>query len=316
MLEIKDLNSVYEVKGHGFFKKNKIHAVENANLSIQSGKIIGLVGESGCGKSTLGKTILKLIKPYSGSIQYHGQELVSLTEKQMLPHRKNLQIIFQDPYSSLNPRLTIYETLTEGLQIHTQFTKEETIEKVLDMLNRVNLKDDILYRYPHEFSGGQRQRIAIARVLVLKPEFVVCDEVVSALDVSTQAQVINLMLDYKKDNNLSYLFISHDLSIVSYIADEIAIMYLGKIIEFGQKEKILNQPLHPYTKALFASTFELKNRKKKMNALTGEIPGVLNKPSGCYFQTRCPVAKEECKNSYPPYKQVNPEHYTSCFLYG
>ncbi|MCB1190153.1 MAG: ABC transporter ATP-binding protein [Leptospiraceae bacterium] len=312
MLEIQSLSAGYETKSSKFFHKNKIKAVENVNLTISQNKTIGLVGESGCGKSTLGRTIIKLHKADSGSIKFHGTELIGLKNKEMLGLRKKIQMIFQDPYSSLNPRMTIFEIVSEGLKIHAKYSKTEIREKTVDILEKMSLKKDILYRYPHEFSGGQRQRIAIARVLVLNPEFVVCDEIVSALDVSTQAQVINLVAEFKQKQNLSLLFISHDLSVVSYIADEIAVMYLGKIVEFASKENILKKPLHPYTNALFLSVFELKNRKKKRAILEGEIPGVFNKPTGCYFHTRCPLRKDICKVEIPKWEEVEKNHWVAC----
>lgn len=314
MIKIKNLYSTYETKSSKFFQKTKIRAVEDISLHIRQDKTIGLVGESGCGKSTLGRTIIRLHEPESGSIQFHEIELTKLKNRDMLQYRKQMQMIFQDPYSSLNPRMTIYEIVSEGLKIHGKNTKSEILEKTVEILENMSLKKDILFRYPHEFSGGQRQRIAIARVLILNPEFIVCDEIVSALDVSTQAQVLNLILDFKKTKQLSLLFISHDLSVVNYISDEIAVMYLGKIMEIAPKETIVKNPLHPYTQALYASIFEIKNRKKKRSILQGEIPSVLDKPKGCYFHTRCPIAKDICKKEIPEWKEVDNNHYLSCHL--
>ncbi|MCB1156836.1 MAG: ABC transporter ATP-binding protein, partial [Leptospiraceae bacterium] len=267
MLEIQNLNASYIVASKKPFQKDIIRAVENIDMTIGDGKVLGLVGESGCGKSSLGKTLVRLHKEDSGSVLFNGIDILKLNKKEMLQLRKEIQIIFQDPYSSLNPRMTVYEIITEGLSLHGKYSKEEKEKLAREILQKVALKEDILYRYPHEFSGGQRQRIAIARVLILKPEFVVCDEIVSALDVSTQAQIVNLLQDYRKEHKLSLLFISHDLSIVSYIADEIAVMYLGKVMEWGKKETLLENPLHPYTKALFASNFEISGRKKKREIL-------------------------------------------------
>lgn len=312
MIEVKNLSSSYIVNSKQFFKKNTIRAVEDVSLSIHNKHTLGLVGESGCGKSSLGRTILRLQPFDTGNIYYNGNDLTLLKQKQLLPFRKNLQIIFQDPYSSLNPRLTIFEIITEGLTVHKKISKKEGLNLSVAMLEKMSLKADILNRYPHEFSGGQRQRIAIARALILDPEFIVCDEIVSALDVSNQAQVINLLSDYKKDKNLSLLFISHDLNVITHISDDIAIMYLGKIVETGSKKEIIEKPSHPYTKSLFASTFELSNRKKKRIILSGEIPGVLNKPSGCYFHTRCPIAKDICKKETPPSKKLTETHFSSC----
>lgn len=312
MIEVKNLSSSYKVSAKEFFKKNIIRAVEDVSITIPDNHTLGLVGESGCGKSSLGRTILRLQSFDSGNILYNEVDLTKLSQKELLPFRKNLQIIFQDPYSSLNPRLTIYEIITEGLTIHKKVSRKEATDLSVEILEKMSLKSDILSRYPHEFSGGQRQRIAIARALILNPEFIVCDEVVSALDVSNQAQVINLLADYKKDKNLSLLFISHDLNIITHISDDIAIMYLGKVVEVGSKKEIVEKPSHPYTKSLFASTFELENRKKKRVILSGEIPGVLNKPSGCYFHTRCPIAQDICKREAPPVKTLSKTHTSAC----
>ncbi len=316
MIEIQNLSSSYTVPTGFLFKKNRIKAVEEVTFTIPDGQIVGLVGESGCGKSSLGRAILRLQPIDTGKVLYNNIDIFSLKSKELLSMRKNLQIIFQDPYSSLNPKMTIFEIITEGLSIHAKYSKQEKRELVLDILNKVSLKEDILYRYPHEFSGGQRQRIAIARVLILKPDFIVCDEITSALDVSTQAQIINLIQTYKKQNRISMLFISHDLSLVNYISDFIAVMYLGKIVEFGKKEILSTQPIHPYTKALFASTFEIANRKKKRETLKGEIPGVVNKPTGCYFHTRCPVAIDKCKTEIPEFRKITDNHHVACHLWN
>jgi peptide/nickel transport system ATP-binding protein len=257
-----------------------------------------------------------LTKSTEGKVLYEDKNLLSLSNREFLPYRKNLQIIFQDPYSSLNPRMTIFEILTEGLLHHKNIPSSEARSLSIAMLEKVGMKSDILERYPHEFSGGQRQRIAIARTLILEPKFIVCDEVSSALDVSNQAQVINLLNDFKSSMGLSLLFISHDLKIVSYISDEIAIMYLGKIVEYGNKSEILNSPHHPYTFALFSSVYDIHNRKKKRYVVKGEIPGVVNKPKGCYFHTRCPIAKDICKEVDPPLKNVSDTHKVYCHFPG
>jgi peptide/nickel transport system ATP-binding protein len=312
MIELKDVSVHFTAKSSKLFQKNTIKAVENVNLKIPENKILGLVGESGCGKSTLGRAIVKLLPLSGGSLIYKKEDISNLKTSEFLKYRKNIQIIFQDPYSSLNPRFTIYEILTEGLFTHFKISKEEAKEKIITALEKVSLKSDILERYPHEFSGGQRQRIAIARVLVLEPEFIVCDEISSALDVSNQAQLMNQIKDYKEQNNLSLLFISHDLNIVSYLSDEIAVMYLGKIVEWGTKEKIINNPLHPYTKALFANIFEIGQLHKKREILQGEIPGVINKPKGCYFHTRCPKAQDICKELSPIWKNHNESQAVAC----
>jgi peptide/nickel transport system ATP-binding protein len=316
MLEIQNLSTHFHINSTKLFQKLTLKAVENVSFSVASNRVVGLVGESGCGKSTLGKTILGLTKSTEGKVLYEDKNLLTLSNREFLPYRKNLQIIFQDPYSSLNPRMTIFEILTEGLLHHKNIPSSEARSLSIAMLEKVGMKSDILERYPHEFSGGQRQRIAIARTLILEPKFIVCDEVSSALDVSNQAQVINLLNDFKSSMGLSLLFISHDLKIVSYISDEIAIMYLGKIVEYGNKSDILNSPHHPYTFALFSSVYDIHNRKKKRYVVKGEIPGVVNKPKGCYFHTRCPIAKDICKEVDPPLKNVSGTHKVYCHFPG
>jgi peptide/nickel transport system ATP-binding protein len=312
MIELKNVSVQFTTSSTKWFQKNLIKAVENVNLTIEKNSIVGLVGESGCGKSTLGRAILKLLPLSSGEIYVNGQNISNYTQKQMLPLRSKLQIIFQDPYSSLNSRMTIYEILTEGLFTHFSIRQEEARQKAIQTLERVSLKPEILDRYPHEFSGGQRQRIAIARVLILEPDFIVCDEISSALDVSNQAQLVNLLKEFKEKFQLSLLFISHDLNIISYLADTIAVMYLGKIVELGSKEEIVRNPRHPYTKALFSNIFELGDLHKKREILKGEIPGVIQKPKGCYFHTRCPIVKDICKEKEPEWKELSPNRFVSC----
>lgn len=300
MLRVESLKVVYKSGGGLSFRKNRIVAVDDVSLSIPQGKTLGLVGESGCGKSTLGRAILGLIPIESGGVYLNENPLHGLSKKEWLPHRKKIQVIFQDPYSSLNPRMTIEEIVSEGLKTHyANLGKSEIRKKCKEILDRVTLPESVLDRFPHEFSGGQRQRIAIARALILNPDYIICDEAVSALDISTSASVINLLKELKKDFNLSYLFISHDLGVVKYISDYIAVMYLGKIVEYGNKKDILENPKHPYTKALFSSVFDLKDRNKKRFIIKGEIPSVLDKPSGCHFHTRCPIAEDICKKEYP-----------------
>ncbi|MCC5816204.1 MAG: ABC transporter ATP-binding protein [Leptospira sp.] len=313
MLETKNLNVVYTSGSSLSFKKKRIVAVEDVSLKIQKGKTLGLVGESGCGKSTLGRAILGLVPIESGSIFLDEEPIHEKSRKEWLPIRKKIQVIFQDPYSSLNPRMTIEEIISEGLIVHFPgLNKLKIRELVATILNKVNLSTNILQRYPHEFSGGQRQRIAIARALVLEPELVVCDEAVSALDISTQASVINLLKELKSMLNLSYLFISHDLGIVRYISDFIAVMYLGRIIEYGNKNDLINNPKHPYTKALFSSSFDIKNRDKERVVIKGEIPSVLDKPKGCHFHTRCPIAKDICRVESPPKVDSEGDNWTFC----
>ncbi|EMN51148.1 oligopeptide/dipeptide transporter, C-terminal domain protein [Leptospira interrogans str. L1207] len=304
MIRIENLTISYYTKSGFGLKKSRIVAVDGVNLEIGKNEIIGLVGESGCGKSTLGRGLVKLLKPEFGSIYFESKEITSLSSSEFFPFRKNIQIIFQDPYSSLNPRMTIAEILMEGLEIHEKTSREEAETKIKKILEKVNLSSDILSRFPHEFSGGQRQRIAIARALVLKPKFVICDESVSALDVSTGTQVLKLLVELKNEFGLSYLFISHDLGVVKSISDRIAVMYLGKIVELGNTKNIVSSPAHPYTKALFQSTFDVYDRKKNRIPLKGEIPSIVNKPTGCHFHTRCPIARDLCKSEVPVWKEI------------
>ena len=312
MIKIQNLSTQFSLKSKNLFKKNILKAVEKVNLIIPKNSVMGLVGESGCGKSTLGRSILRLIEPSEGEVYFYDNDILKFTNKEMSKIKKKLQIVFQDPYSSLNPRMTIFEILKEGLDIHYNYSKAESIDKSMDIITRVNLKKDILQRYPHEFSGGQRQRISIARSLILNPEFLVCDEVTSALDVSNQAQIINLLNEFKKELKLSILFISHDLNIISYFSDYIAVMYLGKILEVGTKSDIINNSTHPYTRALFSSIFDISKRGQKVNLLKGEIPGSINKPTGCYFHTRCPYAKERCSHEVPIETKISGTQSTYC----
>ncbi|MDF3819851.1 ATP-binding cassette domain-containing protein [Leptospira sp. 96542] len=313
MLNLEDLTVAYKQNQSLSFKSKDLIAVDGVNLNIPEKTILGLVGESGCGKSTIGRAILSLQKISKGKIFFEGINLTSVSKKEKLSFKQKIQVVFQDPYSSLNPRFTIEEIVTEGLSIHfPNMTNSEKKEKAKKTLAEVNLPEDILNRYPHEFSGGQRQRIAIARALILEPKLVVCDEAVSALDISTQAQVINNLLLLRERFGLSYLFISHDLNIVKHISDNIAVMYLGKIVEVGTKEEITSKPYHPYTKALFSASFDLKDRKKVHSPLKGEIPSIMNKPKGCYFHTRCPIAQEICKMESPIEKQYGNTRRVNC----
>ncbi len=312
MIRIENLTISYYTKSGFGLKKNRIVAVDGVNLEIGNNEIIGLVGESGCGKSTLGRGLVKLLKPEFGSIYFEDKEITSLSSSEFFPFRKNIQIIFQDPYSSLNPRMTIAEILMEGLEIHEKTSKEEAETKIKEILEKVNLSSSILSRFPHEFSGGQRQRIAIARALVLRPKFVICDESVSALDVSTGTQVLKLLVELKNEFGLSYLFISHDLGVVKSISDRIAVMYLGKIVELGNTKDIVSSPAHPYTKALFQSTFDVYDRKKNRIPLKGEIPSIVNKPTGCHFHTRCPIAQDLCKSEVPVWKKIRNNQKVLC----
>ena len=317
LLETKDLSKYFTAK-KGLLNRNPsvVKAVDHVSLSVRKGETLGLVGESGCGKSTLGRTILRLIPATEGQVMYNGEDILTYDKKKMWEMRRKLQIIFQDPYSSLNPRMTVYDLISAPLEVYKVGTKEERREMVEEILQEVGLDKQYLNRFPHEFSGGQRQRIGIARALILNPEFVVCDEPVSALDVSIQAQIINLLKELQEKYNLTYLFISHDLSVVEYISDTVGVMYLGNLVEYGTTEDIFRNPLHPYTEALF-SAIPIPDPEAKMNriVLEGSIPSPANPPEGCKFHTRCAHCMERCKHEAPVQKEVEPGHYVVCHLY-
>ncbi|TGL54458.1 ATP-binding cassette domain-containing protein [Leptospira kemamanensis] len=313
MLKVENLVVSYKQTQSLSFSTKRLVAVDGVSFSIPKGKILGLVGESGCGKSTIGRAILSLLPYDKGNISFEDQELRNISKENQKLLKSKIQVVFQDPYSSLNSRFTIEEIVTEGLQIHfSNLSSAEKKEKAIEALSEVNLPEDILHRYPHEFSGGQRQRIAIARALILEPSLVVCDEAVSALDISTQAQVINNLLFLREKYGLSYLFISHDLNIVKHVSDRIAVMYLGQIVEEGSRDEISQKPRHPYTKALFSASFDLKDRNKTSKPLVGEIPSILNQPKGCKFHTRCPIAKEICKTDEPKETYPLDAHKVKC----
>ena len=292
-----------------------VHAVDSVDLTIYEGETIGVVGESGCGKSTLGRCILQVIRPTAGNVLYRGEDITKLNKEQMRQMRRKMQLIFQDPYASLNPRMTVLELIMAPLEAFGIGTMEERVKRVKEIMELVGMPENMMNRYPHEFSGGQRQRIVIARALVLNPEFVVCDEPVSALDVSVRAQVLNLIQELKKKKHLTYMFISHDLSVVKYISDRIAVMYLGRIVEIAEKNELYNNPQHPYTKALLSAIpIPDVDNKMKREILTGDVPSPLNPPSGCYFHTRCKYATERCKTECPALHDVGNGHMVACHL--
>ena len=317
LLEVRNLKKHFVV-GKSFFGKpiKWLKAVDNVSFSLKKGKTLGIVGESGCGKTTMGRTILRLYDVTGGEVWFKGQEVSQVSNKEFDKLRPNMQMIFQDPYASLSPRLTVGEIIGEAALQHKIVDKKNYKEYVLSVMKMCGLQPHYFERYPHEFSGGQRQRICIARALALKPELVICDEPVSALDVSIQAQIINMLKELQAELGLTYVFISHDLSVVKHISDEVGVMYLGSMVEFGTKDKIFNNTLHPYTKALF-SAVPVPNPHVKMNRviLKGDIPSPVNPPKGCKFHTRCDKCMEICKTVPPKYKQVEEGHFCACHLY-
>ena len=318
LLDVKNLKKHFVVGTTFFGKPNAwLKAVDNVSFKLKKGKTLGIVGESGCGKTTMGRTILRLYDVTDGEVWFNGQEVSKIKDKEFDKLRPNMQMIFQDPYASLSPRLTVGEIIGEAALHHGLVSKADYRKYGLDVMKMCGLQPHYFDRYPHEFSGGQRQRICIARALALKPELVICDEPVSALDVSIQAQIINLLKELQKELGLTYIFISHDLSVVKHISDEVGVMYLGSMVEYGTKERIFNNTLHPYTKALF-SAVPVPNPHVKMNRviLKGDIPSPVNPPKGCKFHTRCEHCMEICKNIPPKYKQVEEGHYCACHLFN
>jgi len=319
LLDVRDLKKHFAIR-KGLLRQvvGYVHAVDGISLTLRHGETLGLVGESGCGKSTAGKTILKLMEPTSGSIQIRGQDITRLDRKSMRPFRREMQMIFQDPYSSLNPRLTAGSIVGEPLTVHGVAAGQEKEDRVAALFKRVGLRTDDMRKYPNEFSGGQRQRIGIARSLALNPQLIIGDEPVSALDVSIQAQVINLLIDLQQEFNLSYLFIAHDLAVVQHISHRIAVMYLGRVVELADKRTLFTSPLHPYTQALLSAVPIPDPAAKKTGriVLTGDVPSPIKPPSGCHFHTRCPFAMDHCRVTTPAYREVRPEHWVACHLHG
>ena len=297
MIKVENIKKYFPIKG-GFFNKKTgdVKAVENVSFEIPEGEILGLVGESGSGKSTLGRSLIRLIEPSNGKIFYNNEDITEFSEKEMRKLRKDFQIIFQDPYASLDPRKKIFDIISQGISIHNKMNKSQIYDKVLEIIKDVGLQEEHLSRYPHEFSGGQRQRIGIARALVLDPKFIIADEPVSALDVTIQAQILNLILALKEKYSLTILFISHDLSVINQIADRVMVMYLGHIVEIANTKNLFSNPKHPYTRSLIETAPQIFRKNKNKTLLKGDIPSPINPPSGCVFRTRCPNPCEGCKN--------------------
>lgn len=295
-------------------EKPVLKAVDDISFSIQKGEVLGVVGESGCGKSTLGRTILRLEEKSAGEVHYRGEDIFALSAPELKSLRTRMQMVFQDPYSSLNPRKKISSLLYQPLRIHTELSKEERRDKVDQIMKEIGLNPRYKDRFPHQFSGGQRQRIGIARALTLDPECIICDEAVSALDVSVQAQIINLLLDLRERHDLTYLFIAHDLSVVEFISNRIMVMYLGKMVEFADKEELVGHHAHPYTKTLFSAfpASDPRAREKRQRVVMGDVPSPINPPSGCHFHPRCPHAEKRCREEYPEMKEISPGHFASC----
>lgn len=320
LLQVESLQKYFTTKA-GFGKRKNIQAVERVSFSINKGETLGLVGESGCGKTTLGRAVLRLHEPTGGKIIYDGKTIFDHKLKKqpdMLPYRRKMQIIFQDPSASLDPRMTVGEIVGEALDIHKLCkSKKERTDRINELLAKVGLNSEHSNRFPHEFSGGQQQRVGIARALAVEPDFIVCDEPISALDVSIQAQIVNMLEDMQQELGLTYLFIAHDLSVVKHISNRIGVMYLGNLVEVGEANEVYSNSLHPYTQTLL-SAVPLPDpkvcREKKRIVLEGEIPSPMNPPSGCRFHTRCPYAKDICSQEIPQWKEVRPEHFAACHL--
>ncbi|WEU40396.1 MAG: dipeptide ABC transporter ATP-binding protein [Candidatus Odinarchaeum yellowstonii] len=318
LIQVKNLVKHFPIYGGVLLKQvGVVHAVDGVSFEINKKSTLGLVGESGCGKTTVGRCTIRLIEPTSGEIYYNGENILKLNKKELNKFRCRAQIVFQNPHASLNPRMKIKDILSEPIKIHKLLPKSEIESRVLQLINEVALEPSHLVRYPHEFSGGQKQRIVIARALAVNPEFIVLDEPTSALDVSVQAQILNLLTDLQQKFNLTYLFITHNLNICRHISDEIAVMYVGKIVEKAGADELFEEPLHPYTQALLsANPIPDPEAKRSKIILTGEVPSPINPPKGCRFHPRCPRKMEVCDKTEPPYIEVKPNHYVACYLYS
>lgn len=312
LLEVKHLKLYYPVNRSWFHRKAFVRAVDDVSFTLESGETLGLVGESGCGKSSLGRTLVRLEKPTAGEIILNGKNILELKGSALRRERKNFQMIFQDPYGSLNPRLTVLQALDEVLRLHSRRSAAERKERALELLGLVGLEKELLYRYPHQFSGGQRQRIGIARALAAEPELIIADEPVSALDVSVQAQIINLLKDIQSKTGAAFLFIAHDLAVVEHISSRILVMYLGRIVESGPAREVCGAPRHPYTKALLSAAPRIGSDGKKRIILEGDVPSPLSPPSGCHFHPRCPLAQERCRCETPELGEGS--HSCACFF--
>jgi oligopeptide/dipeptide ABC transporter ATP-binding protein len=315
LVQVKNLVKYFPVRG-GLLQRVVawVQAVDNVSFNIRAGETLGMVGESGCGKTTIGRTVLRLVPATSGEVIYEGQDVFKANSRELKALRRNMQIIFQDPFSSLDPRMPVGESIGEGLLVHGMNNSKERFEIVINTLRKVGLEDYHARRYPHEFSGGQRQRIGIARALALRPKFIVCDEPVSALDVSIQAQVLNILKELQGEFDLTYLFIAHNLSVVEHISDRVAVMYLGKMVELTDRDELFRNPLHPYTQALMSAIpIPDPDLKRERIILKGDVPSPLRPPSGCRFHPRCPVALEHCSKEEPQFREASPGHWVACW---
>jgi len=316
LVEVQHLVKYFPVRA-GLMQRvvNWVKAVDDVSFTVKKGETLGMVGESGCGKTTVGRSMLRLVEPTSGSVHYDGKDVLKLRGKDLKDVRRHMQIIFQDPYASLDPRVTIGEAVMEGLNIHKIGSHAERYDLMIETLKKVGLEDYHARRYPHEFSGGQRQRIGIARALALRPDFIICDEPVSALDVSIQSQVLNILKDLQKEFRLTYLFIAHNLSVVEHISDRVAVMYLGKMVELTTRDDLFKEPLHPYTKALMSAIpIPDPTLKRSRTILKGDVPSPLNPPSGCRFHPRCPIAEKICSEQEPEFREAVPNHWVACWM--